>query len=47
MTWGGRGVGCRMILSADKALLFEPNSSSCRKWQDLVLPRLATSDSER
>mmetsp|Transcript_10253 Transcript_10253/g.30884 ORF Transcript_10253/g.30884 Transcript_10253/m.30884 type:complete len:640 (+) Transcript_10253:142-2061(+) len=39
--------GVRMILSADKALLFEPSSPSCRRWQDLVLPRLAASDSER
>ncbi len=40
-------VSCRMIINADKCMLFEPNSSSSQKFLDLVLPRLAASDSER
>jgi hypothetical protein len=37
----------RMIVGAQKCMLFEPSSSSSQKFLDLVLPRLAASDSER
>lgn len=36
-----------MIVGAEKCMLFEPSSSSSQKFLDLVLPRLAASDSER
>lgn len=36
-----------MIVGAQKCMLFEPSSASSQKFLDLVLPRLAASDSER
>jgi len=35
--------GVRAVITADKCLLFEPASSSCRKFMELVLPKLQDS----
>lgn len=39
--------GVRLIASAERALLFEPNSPAARKFVDIVVPKLASAVGER